>query len=90
MPLPGYCFIYILWWCVLQTDTIILRRIFIIACSNLLFCRWYYDSSEGVCHEFSYGGKKGNGNRFLTRQDCEASCQPGQVRLSKLLRGKIK
>ena len=41
--------------------------------------RWFYDSSEGVCHEFSYGGKKGNGNRFLTRQDCEASCQPSQV-----------
>ena len=56
----------------------------------LLNYRWFYDSSEGVCHEFSYGGKKGNGNRFLTRQDCEASCQPGQVRLSKLLRWKIK
>ena len=45
-----------------------------------IICRWFYDSSEGVCHEFSYGGKKGNGNRFLTRQDCEASCQPSQVR----------
>ena len=47
---------------------------------EFMICRWFYDSSEGVCHEFSYGGKKGNGNRFLTRQDCEASCQPSQVR----------
>ena len=47
---------------------------------NFCCCRWFYDSSEGVCHEFSYAGRKGNGNRFLTRQDCEASCQPSQVR----------
>ena len=47
---------------------------------EFMICRWFYDSSEGVCHEFSYGGKKGNGNRFLTRQDCEANCQPSQVR----------
>ena len=41
--------------------------------------RWYYDSSDGTCKEFDYLGKKGNGNRFLTRQDCQASCQPSQV-----------
>ena len=41
--------------------------------------RWHYDSSDGTCKEFEYKGKKGNGNRFLTRQDCQASCQPSQV-----------
>ena len=41
--------------------------------------RWYYDSSDGTCKQFDYLGKKGNGNRFLTRQDCQASCQPSQV-----------
>ena len=28
--------------------------------------------------EFVYGGKKGNGNRFLTRQACETSCFQSQ------------
>ena len=45
--------------------------------------RWYYDSSDGTCKEFDYLGKKGNGNRFLTRQDCQASCQPSQVEREK-------
>ena len=40
--------------------------------------RWHYDSTEGVCKQFDYGGKKGNGNRFLTRQSCEAACRPSQ------------
>ena len=43
--------------------------------------RWYYDSTDGTCKEFEYKGKKGNGNRFLTRQDCQASCQPSQVKV---------
>ena len=42
--------------------------------------RWFYDSSEGICNQFKYGGKRGNGNRFLTRQSCEASCRPSQDR----------
>ena len=40
--------------------------------------RWYYDSSEGTCQQFDYLGRKGNGNRFLTRQSCEENCQPSQ------------
>eukprot|EP00094_Tigriopus_californicus_P005670 TCALIF_05465-PA protein Name:"Similar to Ppn Papilin (Drosophila melanogaster)" AED:0.16 eAED:0.17 QI:0/0/0/0.82/0.81/0.82/34/0/2463 len=40
--------------------------------------RWFYDSSQGICEQFDYKGKKGNGNRFLTRQACEMSCQPSQ------------
>ena len=46
------------------------------------FKRWHYDSSDGTCKEFEYKGKKGNGNRFLTRQECQASCQPSQVHIS--------
>ncbi len=37
--------------------------------------RWYYDTSDGTCKSFEYLGKKGNGNRFLTRQECQTSCQ---------------
>ena len=81
--LTGYCLIF---GSAFFTQASISRWIFVIACWNTLFCRWYYDSSEGVCHELSYGGKKGNGNRFLTRQDCEASCQPSQVRYSSFQR----
>uniref|UniRef100_A0A0K2VB06 Papilinlike [Apis florea] n=1 Tax=Lepeophtheirus salmonis TaxID=72036 RepID=A0A0K2VB06_LEPSM len=40
--------------------------------------RWYYDSSDGVCKQMQFKGRRGNGNRFLTRQDCEASCRESQ------------
>jgi len=40
--------------------------------------RWNYDSSDGTCKQFDYLGRKGNGNRFLTRQTCEENCQPSQ------------
>lgn len=40
--------------------------------------RWYYDTSDGTCKVFQHLGKGGNGNRFLTRQTCEALCQPSQ------------
>ena len=40
--------------------------------------RWNYDSEDGTCKQFDYMGRKGNGNRFLTRQACEESCQPSQ------------
>ena len=40
--------------------------------------RWFYDHEDGVCKDFVYGGSKGNRNRFLTRQSCEASCFEAQ------------
>jgi hypothetical protein len=40
--------------------------------------RYYYNHETGVCENFEYGGKRGNGNRFLTRQSCEASCTRAQ------------
>nr|CAD7426582.1 unnamed protein product [Timema monikensis] len=35
---------------------------------------WFYDSRDGVCKQFLYGGCQGNQNRFASRQDCEQSC----------------
>ena len=40
--------------------------------------RWHYDSSDGTCKDLDYMGRKGNGNRFLTRQSCQENCQPSQ------------
>ncbi|PRD28418.1 UNVERIFIED_CONTAM: Ppn [Trichonephila clavipes] len=45
---------------------------------NLAEVNWYYDSSDGVCKEFYYGGCKGNRNRFKTRKECETSCFQAQ------------
>ena len=59
----------------LQTVILFFR----LAPSKDVFKRWYYDSSDGTCKDFDFKGKKGNGNRFLTRQECQASCQPSQV-----------
>ncbi|CAI5451580.1 unnamed protein product [Caenorhabditis angaria] len=36
--------------------------------------RWYYDKSEMQCKQFTYNGRKGNQNNFLTQADCEATC----------------
>uniref|UniRef100_A0A8R1EJ91 BPTI/Kunitz inhibitor domain-containing protein n=1 Tax=Caenorhabditis japonica TaxID=281687 RepID=A0A8R1EJ91_CAEJA len=37
--------------------------------------RWYYDQSEMQCKQFMYNGRKGNQNNFLTKEDCEATCE---------------
>ncbi len=36
--------------------------------------RWYYDSSSGECHQFSYSGCLGNNNNFPTYQKCLWLC----------------
>ncbi|ELU17369.1 hypothetical protein CAPTEDRAFT_221002 [Capitella teleta] len=38
------------------------------------YLRWYYDSSDGVCKKFNFGGCNGNRNNFLTKQDCLSNC----------------
>ena len=38
------------------------------------FRMWYYDYDAGDCKKFSYGGCKGNRNRFWTSQECETMC----------------
>ena len=34
-----------------------------------------FDSSSGECKKFGYGGCKGNGNRFASKEECEQSCR---------------
>lgn len=38
------------------------------------FYRWYFNFNAGLCEEFVYGGCLGNGNRFLSRLECEQTC----------------
>ncbi|VDM74131.1 unnamed protein product, partial [Strongylus vulgaris] len=35
---------------------------------------WYYDTTEGRCSQFWYGGCEGNDNRFATKEQCETIC----------------
>ncbi|KAF3430423.1 hypothetical protein E2986_10746, partial [Frieseomelitta varia] len=36
--------------------------------------KWFYDSREGVCKQFRYGGCQSNGNNFNSREECEYRC----------------
>ncbi|KAL6256089.1 hypothetical protein P5V15_013324, partial [Pogonomyrmex californicus] len=36
--------------------------------------KWFYDSRDGVCKQFRYGGCQSNGNNFDTREECEYRC----------------
>jgi len=38
------------------------------------FERWFYNEQTGECMNFTYGGCKGNKNRFVTQQACQNSC----------------
>lgn len=38
------------------------------------FQRWYYDAESETCHQFSFGGCRGNSNNFLQLEDCEKLC----------------
>lgn len=40
--------------------------------------QWHYDSSDGVCKQFLYGGCGGNQNRFPSRSECEQRCSTSQ------------
>ena len=35
---------------------------------------WFFNSTTGVCAVFIYGGCQGNGNRFTSYDECQASC----------------
>uniref|UniRef100_A0A1I7XLK6 Kunitz/Bovine pancreatic trypsin inhibitor domain protein n=1 Tax=Heterorhabditis bacteriophora TaxID=37862 RepID=A0A1I7XLK6_HETBA len=37
--------------------------------------RYYYDQAEMKCKQFIYNGRKGNQNNFLTKEDCEKTCE---------------
>lgn len=38
------------------------------------FVKAYYDTAQGRCLEFAYGGCDGNGNRFSSIEECESVC----------------
>ncbi|KAI2652072.1 Papilin [Labeo rohita] len=37
--------------------------------------RFYFDSSSGSCSQFWYGGCEGNGNNFISNEECEQTCK---------------
>ncbi|XP_065915788.1 BPTI/Kunitz domain-containing protein-like [Dysidea avara] len=39
------------------------------------FPRWFYNSASQRCESFTYGGCRGNANRFKTRELCESACK---------------
>ncbi|XP_052766161.1 PI-actitoxin-Aeq3b-like [Mya arenaria] len=38
------------------------------------FPRFFYNTDEGLCQKFVYGGCQGNSNNFMTQEDCEQRC----------------
>lgn len=42
-------------------------------CTETL-AKWYYDSREGVCKQFIYGGCQGNMNRYESEVECQQRC----------------
>ncbi|XP_047668027.1 collagen alpha-3(VI) chain-like [Tachysurus fulvidraco] len=44
--------------------------------------RWYYDRNAHECKHFWYGGCDGNGNRFMTKTECEETCGGSSVLLN--------
>ncbi|KAK6631049.1 hypothetical protein RUM44_003221 [Polyplax serrata] len=46
------------------------------ACKNFVH-KWYFNSSEGECRTFVYGGCMGNANRFDSRAECMHVCLGG-------------
>ena len=46
------------------------------------FPRWFYNSTSQRCESFTYGGCKGNANRFESKELCESACQCGKCNYS--------
>ncbi|KAK4336726.1 hypothetical protein RND71_043627 [Anisodus tanguticus] len=40
--------------------------------------KWFYDSSDGICKQFYYGGCGGNNNRFENGRECQTKCWNSQ------------
>jgi hypothetical protein len=37
--------------------------------------QWYFDKTSSECRRFTYGCCRGNGNRFDSKEECEALCK---------------
>uniref|UniRef100_A0A098LW49 Gsp_61 putative toxin n=1 Tax=Gemmula speciosa TaxID=439592 RepID=A0A098LW49_GEMSP len=48
------------------------------------FQKYYFNAQTGDCEDFFYGGCRGNGNNFASREDCEAACSKGSGSLCEL------
>jgi len=44
------------------------------------FIRWYYDTDTRRCRMFTYGGCRGNANRFDSAQQCRRICGQNRQR----------
>lgn len=44
------------------------------------FIRWFYNKEVGDCEQFSFSGCMGNNNRFMSYQECSATCQHAAIR----------
>ncbi|CAI2353491.1 unnamed protein product [Caenorhabditis sp. 36 PRJEB53466] len=44
---------------------------------------WYFDSNDLDCKPFTYGGCRGNQNRFVSKEQCQQSCRAGGIVQSK-------
>lgn len=42
-------------------------------CRGMVFS-YFYNKATGACESFGYGGCKGNGNRFSSVEECQATC----------------
>uniref|UniRef100_A0A915EAP4 BPTI/Kunitz inhibitor domain-containing protein n=1 Tax=Ditylenchus dipsaci TaxID=166011 RepID=A0A915EAP4_9BILA len=38
--------------------------------------QWYFDATTHECRKFTYGGCRGNANRFNSKDLCQKQCQP--------------
>ncbi|CEF70433.1 Proteinase inhibitor I2, Kunitz metazoa domain and Immunoglobulin subtype domain and Immunoglobulin-like domain and PLAC domain and Immunoglobulin-like fold domain-containing protein [Strongyloides ratti] len=43
--------------------------------------QWYYDKNDKVCKKFTYGGCRGNDNRFDTKEACKISCENNKINI---------
>ena len=42
--------------------------------------RYFFDKDTGNCQGFFYGGCNGNENNFMSKEDCQTSCQAHMTR----------